>query len=453
MPTLYLFADSNLFLHYKPFHEIDWSALGPVDRIEIVVCRTVQTEIDSLKHGRDGRRSDRARRAARTFLQIAQHGPIEQRAESPQVVVSLYAEPLPNPDLADRLDYSRNDDSIIGHLAQFKEYNPTFDVRLLTRDSGPVLTANSLDIPYVVARDEWLLDLEPDDKDRKIQELTLQVQALRAREPDFDFSYNRQPTNRLGHVEIHYETFERLNDAEQAQLLQRLQTLHLPTVIDRDRISQQSIEEYEQRDHPAWISRCQEWMQYVHAVVQLERCPEFTISIQNVGTSPATNALVDIRAGGNFQLTAATDALRNMGLFPVMERPTPPAQPQPPPSWSAIWRNTTAFDQFALPKLDLPPLIRDQEDFDYAAEPTLEPETSIRFTCGLWRHSLEPKQFIVRIVPEDFSHRITGEITCTVHAENLAKPAQFKLVVTLSPENRPTLQPALGWFTTPHPDE
>ena len=28
MSTVYLFADSNLFLHYKPLHEIDWSKLS-----------------------------------------------------------------------------------------------------------------------------------------------------------------------------------------------------------------------------------------------------------------------------------------------------------------------------------------------------------------------------------------------------------------------------------------
>ena len=75
MPTLYLFADSNLFLHYKPLSEINWSRLGDFDHIEVVVCRTVQREIDALKGRREGRRSDRARRAASTFLEIAQRGP------------------------------------------------------------------------------------------------------------------------------------------------------------------------------------------------------------------------------------------------------------------------------------------------------------------------------------------------------------------------------------------
>ena len=99
MPTLYLFADSNLFLHYKPLNQIDWSTLSDFDDIEVVVCRTVQREIDALKDGREGRRSDRARRVASTLLEIAQHGPQEHRAASPRVVLNLYGASQPKQDL------------------------------------------------------------------------------------------------------------------------------------------------------------------------------------------------------------------------------------------------------------------------------------------------------------------------------------------------------------------
>ena len=151
MPTLYLFADTNLFLQYKPLHEIYWSGLGDFDHIEIVVCPTVQREIDALKDGREGRRSDRARRVASTFLNIAQHGPQEHRAASPRVTLELYATSQPNKDLAGQLDYNQNDDRIIGHLAQFRVDNPSADARLLTGDSGPILKARTLDIPWILA--------------------------------------------------------------------------------------------------------------------------------------------------------------------------------------------------------------------------------------------------------------------------------------------------------------
>ena len=248
-----------------------------------------------------------------------------------------------------------------------------------------------------------------------------------------------------------------LEETERVQLLQHLQNQYPPTVVTRDRISAKAISEYEERDHPAWISQCQELLDIVNCVVQLEHCPELTVSIQNNGSRPATNALVEIRATGNFGLTAPMSELREFGLIPVMERPKPPDQPQPQASLSTILNNLTGSSVLARPDLNIVPRFRDrfrdQEDFENTADPTLETEPSIVLTCGLWRHSLEPKDFAVRLVPVTFDSPITGEITCTVHADNLTKPATFKLVVTLSPDYRRTLVPALQWFTTPHPDE
>ena len=453
MPTLYLFADSNLFLHYKPLHQIEWSQIGGFDDVEVVVCRTVQREIDALKDGREGRRTDRARRAASIFLEIAQNGPQERRAASPHVVLSLYGTSQPKADLGEQLDYSQNDDRIIGHLAQFREENPLADARLLTRDSGPVLTARSLGIPCVVIPDEWRLASEPDDRERNIQELTRQLQELQAQEPGFHFSCEQQSDERPAHVEIVYEAFQPLTKTERDKLLERLLDLYPPSVVNRTRISAQDIADYEERDHPAWIAECEKYMKLVNIVVQLERCPELTMTIQNTGSRPATNVLVDIRASGNFGLTAPMTELRNYRLIPVMERPKPPAQPEPPRGLSAMINDINRLDRLTHHDLSFSPHFQDQEDFEYTAEPKLETAPSISLKCGLWRHSLEPKDFTVRLVPPHNESRITGQITCTVHADNLTKPATFKLVVTLSPEHSPILDPAIQWFTSPHPNE
>ena len=422
-----MFADSNLFLHYKPLHEIDWSKLGDFDEIEIVVCRTVQREIDALKDRREGRRSDRARKAASTFLEIAQHGPQEHRAASPRVTLNLYGSSQPKQDLANQLDYSQNDDRIIGHLAQFQDENPSANTRLLTRDSGPVLTARTLRIPYAIIPDNWRLAPEPDVRDREIQELARQLGELQTQEPKFHLSCDQQADERSGHVEIVYENFRPLTESERDQLLDHLLVLHPPTVVKRNRISAQAIAEFEERDYPDWILECQKYMEVVHSIVQLEHCPELRLTIQNTGSRPATNALVHIRVSGDFSLTAPITELRSVGLIPVMERPRPPSQPQPPPSLSTIFNDLNGVNNLTLPDLDFARHLRDQEDFEYATDVKLETEASIGLTCGLWRHSLEPKEFTVRMVPNTTESPITGEVTCTVHADNLTKPAMFKL--------------------------
>ena len=191
----------------------------------------------------------------------------------------------------------------------------------------------------------------------------------------------------------------------------------------------------------------------VHSAVQEEHCPELTVSIQNIGSRPARDVLIEIRASENIGLTVPMTELRELGLIPVVERPKPPQQPEPRLSWPYIFDNLTGLSGMALPDFDVARHLRDQEDFEYASDVKLEIEPSVVLTCGLWRHSLEPQEFTVRLVPEKFDNPIKGEITCTVHADNLTKPAIFKLIATLSPNYRPAMEPAFGWFTTPHPDE
>ena len=451
MPTLCLFADTNLFLHYKTLDQIDWSILGDFDSIEVVVCPPVQREIDGLKDGRQGRRSERARKTASILMKIAEHGPQQQRAASPRVMLDLDVTSQPKQGLADWLDYSQNDDCIIGHLAQFREDNSSADAHLLTRDSGPVLKAKSLGIPYIRIPDDWLLPPEPDDRDREIQQLKRQLQEFQAQEPGFDFSCGQSSSTQPSHVEITYGAFQLLTSRERDQLVERLQERYPRRVANRRLISTNVVSQYEDRDYPAWISECQEWMDGVHGVVQLEHCPELTVSIQNIGSSPARNTRIEMCASKNIGLTAPITELRECGLIPVMERPKPPDQPQL--GLAYLLGQQTALSRMMLPRFNAAQDFRNQEDFEYDSDVQLEIEQSVVFSCGLWRHSLEPREFTIRLVPEEFSSPVTGEITCTVHAENLTKPATFKFIVTLSPDYRSALEPAFGWFTTPHPDE
>ena len=453
MPTICLFADTNLFLHYKTLDQIDWSILGDFDSIEVVVCPPVQREIDDLKGGRQGRRSERARKTASMLMKIAEHGPQQQRAPSPRVILDLDVTSQPKQGLADWLDYSQSDDCIIGHLAQFREDNPSANAHLLTRDSGPVLKARNLGIPYIRIPDDWLMPPEPDDREREIQQLKRQLQEFQAQEPEFNFSCDQMSADQSGKVEIAYGAFQPLTSRERDQLLERLQERYPRRVANRKLISADVVSQYEDRDYPAWISECQEWMDVVHGVVQPEHCPELTVSIQNTGSRPARNTLIEIRASENIGLTVPMTELRELGLIPVLERPKPPRQPKPRRSLPYILNNRPGLIRMTPPDLDIPQYRRDQEDFEYASDVKLEIEPSVVLTCGLWRHSMEPQVFAVRLVPEKLDSPIKGEITCTVHADNLTTPAMFKLLVTLSPDYCSALEPALEWFTIPHPDE
>lgn len=47
--TLTLFPDTNLFIQCRPIEEIDWAEFAGFERIDLVVTRPVQVEIDRQK--------------------------------------------------------------------------------------------------------------------------------------------------------------------------------------------------------------------------------------------------------------------------------------------------------------------------------------------------------------------------------------------------------------------
>ena len=450
MSTLYLFADTNFFLHYKPLSEIDWSAYRDFDQVEIVVCRTVQREIDRLKGGRDGRRNRRARKTASEFLEIAQHGPKEQKAVDPCVVLRLYDKTRPKQDFADTLDYDQSDDQIIGYLALFRDDNPWVDARLLTRDSGPILTASNLGIPCEVLDENWLLPPETDDRDREIRELQKQVVEFQAQEPRFQIHCDRQESNRPDHAKVPYNVFCPLDPEERDLLLNRLQVLYPPTVVRSHGVPASAIKKYEEEEYPEWITKCQEAMVEFHSDIQRDHFPEITFEIDNIGSRPATNARIDIQVKGDFGITLPLADLKARPLYRRKLPPLPPAHPKPVLFGGfSQEREWPAIRGPLLPMLNPTPPRRDKEVFYYYDTPKDDtPVNSISLTCDLWRHAMAPQAFTVRIVPSITYIEVTGEVICTVHADNLTKPEVFKLVVTLSPEHQSALSLAREWFTS-----
>ena len=67
MTILTLFPDTNIFIQCKPLSEVDWLEFGDLDRVDLLVARPVQVEIDNQKGKGSGRVSKRARAAAALF--------------------------------------------------------------------------------------------------------------------------------------------------------------------------------------------------------------------------------------------------------------------------------------------------------------------------------------------------------------------------------------------------
>ena len=167
--TLFLFPDTNVFIQCKPLKELDWSEWSDFTEVHLVVSRPVQREIDNQKNRGNNRTANRARATYRIFREIIEGRPSHKVIQDSRPLVKLYFQGpnLPSPALKDRLDYSKPDDEIVGHLHSFIQDNPEAEARLLTHDSGPMMTASALDLPAILVKDEWLLPPESNELEKE----------------------------------------------------------------------------------------------------------------------------------------------------------------------------------------------------------------------------------------------------------------------------------------------
>ena len=104
---LSFFPDTNLFIQCRPLEELDWSEWTDFEEIHLLVCRTVQREIDQRKNRGNDRSAQRARKTSSLFRSIIETGYKVIQDEGPQVKLVLESSSVLSPELKDRLDYEQ----------------------------------------------------------------------------------------------------------------------------------------------------------------------------------------------------------------------------------------------------------------------------------------------------------------------------------------------------------
>ena len=225
--NLYFFVDTNLFIQCKDLADLDWSEWRDFAEVHLIVSLPVQREIDRQKT----RGNDRVGRRARLtysslFRPIAtgQKGCELVKEAEPRVKLVLESPSRPDPELTDSLDYSKPDDEIIGCLSRFAKEHPGLDVRLLTHDAGPMMTARGLDLPVAPIKEDWILAPENSNAEREVLRLKEQVARLKKTEPQFNLKCVDGKGAEISVLELTHRVYRPLSEDDISRLLELLKT-------------------------------------------------------------------------------------------------------------------------------------------------------------------------------------------------------------------------------------
>ena len=464
---LYLFPDNNLFIQCRPLQEIDWSEWASFEEIHLIVCRPVQREIDNQKNRGNDRVGKRARKMYSLFRKIAlganDYEPILET--TPQVKLFLESLAKPSPELEHRLDYSKPDDEIVGCLYRFRQEHPDKDVRLLTHDAGPIMTAKSLELPFIPVDEAWLLSPENTKTEREITRLKNEIDRLNRTEPQFQIRCIDEHDEEVKRLELEYHTYEALTDVEQLEFMDFIRN-KFPLVTDfgprepaeeEPKIalgsftgtkkvytpaSDKAIAKYRDQDYPAWIENCERVLSNLHMTLQRNIIqPSFHFSMTNKGSRPGKDVLVVFTAKGNFKICPSHDDEEDSEK--EEESPCLPVPPRPPRGkWKSVsWpptieqytrRRNIIPDSLPSPQvvpnslLDVPLLDtrRDPDTFYYKSGRPEIPVESFSLECEQWRHGIDEEYFDGQIFFDHSTDEVHGAIECTIHAENLSRPVK-----------------------------
>ncbi len=199
----YLFLDTNIYIHYIDFEQIDWNRILKLDKhdqITVVIPSIIMDEIDNLK---DKESNARRKKKAKTisakisdFLLFDKKGKFQVTGctDPGQDLFSLH-----------NMDKEKNDDVFLLSALQFQEENEA-EVIIISSDNRVLYKAKQLKLPFHLLGDNLLLKEEPTKEEKEILELKSKLSKYENRRSEPLLSFNRRDIliklNKIEHVDI-----------------------------------------------------------------------------------------------------------------------------------------------------------------------------------------------------------------------------------------------------------
>ena len=337
-----------------------------------------------------------------------------------------------------------------------------FDVRLLTHDTGPMITAKRIQVPFVAVPDSWLLPPEPNKAEKEAARLEQELARHKAPEARFRTRFLDEEENEIETIDVEHVIDEPLGDDDLTTLIDRLET-RFPISTDFghrepiERVSplrlkevyepatDEEIDSYTTGNYPAWLAECRNVFANLHNVLQKQERSVFRFGARNEGIRPGRNVLAVISSKGYLKIRPPqiegeySDAGGGMNLQLV----EPPKAPQG--EWKSVWNSFLPLgkglpaagslqDRFPNPDMLLGNVnrSRDPDAFYYKPGRPNDFVESFALECEQWRHGLAEEIFDGEMHVNGDREEISGALECEIHAENLSTSSKSIIPVRIT---------------------
>lgn len=179
---IYIFLDTNIYLHFRFFVEVPWGKLFG-NPYKIVLAPAVVDELDKHKRHPNAKTSARAKKVLSRFEQIVQNS-------DSFPLLNLTKRPSNETFQNFQLDRQEQDDCILAAIIEFREKHNGNNIIFISNDTGPRFRASSLEIKSGQLPEEFQNPNELSDEQKQIQKLTLENNKLKNAMPKLSLTFD-----------------------------------------------------------------------------------------------------------------------------------------------------------------------------------------------------------------------------------------------------------------------
>jgi hypothetical protein len=430
MPENFAFLDTPIFLHYRPFDEIDWLGELGQGSVCLVLAPITISELNDKKDEPTPKLRQRAGTVLKKFEQLwAVGNPAPVRSG----VEALLQDVEPSIDYArHQLDYRSQDDRLLAAILEFRETVQPKWLILVTADFGLRVKAKRHGIESTGLPDVQKLPDEPDANEKRIQQLEREVLELRRATPTLELTFadgSNILQTRLEPITISPEEIRR--EKERIRLEHRkwgdepdpqppastfaaLARLYISPFAPRP----EDIAHYNQ-ELKHYYTKFDRWVENKELYLNRERLTvKVALILSNTGTAPAGDIDIFLHFPDGFDLFTAEDL------------PMAPEEPQPPqrPSGRSF---AGLFPPSALSGLHIPSLApREPRNTSY---PSVRRTNSfeVHYKVRQLKHHMTEGLDPLYLVFETFEDASPFSIDFRIVAGNVPKPVTGKLHVVV----------------------
>ncbi len=420
----YFIPDTNIFLHYQIFTDINWLKELEAKEAVLLVCHPVMRELDDKKFTAfDDRIKERAHKV------VAKLGEVSESDQDFRESVRLELIPRePNIDWASEgLNRDVQDDWIIATILCEKDNYP--NLVLVTADTGIKMKAKLRGIETKKLSDKLFLKSGKDQKQKEIDQLKKQLLEFQNRMPELHLLLlSNEQYGKVAEFEIIQPTELSPEEVEKrlAEVREKLTYLpprkkSYPLMPFYGPPSEEEIQRFKD-DVEKYIERLRGFFEEKHNYDDLiPRTIKLQFLLLNAGNAPADDIDVFLHFPDGFEMCEEKE---------LPKEPREPAEPVPPRDQKELLSSSFGIGQFRMPNI-LPEglnlssirLLNTPPNFD--GKPFIKKTNSyeVRYQLGQLKHSMERSFDPVYITFPSFE-----------------KVKSFHIDVLIVPSNHPKIQ-------------